>query len=59
MLGVDEWAAFTLGLFVYALVLNGIRYGPAGPALWLRAKFLNQTTGANTPTPRTQPVGPG
>jgi hypothetical protein len=37
-----DGAGFLLGLFLYALVLNTIRYGPAGPRAWLAAKFLNK-----------------
>lgn len=37
-----DGAGFLLGLFLYAMGVSYISYGPAGPAQWLRAKFLNQ-----------------
>ncbi len=41
--GVGETGAgVILGMVAYALVLAAVQYGPSGPLLWLRAKFLNQ-----------------
>jgi len=38
-------AGLILGAIAYALVLSFVDYGPSGPKLWFKAKFLNQTTG--------------
>lgn len=40
--GGKDWAGFTLGLVIYALVVSYIRYGSDGPKGWLKAKFLNK-----------------
>jgi len=37
-----DGAGFLLGLFLYALALNTVRFGPAGAKAWLSAKFLNK-----------------
>lgn len=47
-----DLGGFLGGLFVYALVLNFIRYGKAGPTAWLSAKFLNR------PDPTLKPLKP-
>ncbi|MGI8685123.1 MAG: hypothetical protein ACR2MO_08575 [Acidimicrobiales bacterium] len=44
--GTSDGAGFLLGLIVYAVFLNYVRAGPAGATAWIKAKFLNQTTGA-------------
>lgn len=38
----DDAAGLLAGLVVYALVLSYIRQGPAGPAAWIKAKFVNR-----------------
>lgn len=53
-----------LAFVIYPIVLATIRYGPAGPGMWFRAKWLNQTTGTKTPTPPrstapARPIRPG
>ena len=35
-----------LGMLMAAMVLSIIDYGPTGPLLWFKAKFLNQPAGA-------------
>jgi hypothetical protein len=35
-------AGFFFGAVFYALGFSVIEYGPSGPLLWLKAKFLNQ-----------------
>lgn len=40
--GGKDWAGFTLGLVLHALVVSYIRYGKEGPKGWLKAKFLNK-----------------
>ncbi len=35
-------AGLLLGMVFYALVLSVLDYGPSGPSLWFKAKFLNQ-----------------
>jgi hypothetical protein len=55
-----DGAGFLLGLFAYAMVVSYISYGPAGPAQWLRAKFLNQPGSlakSSSSTPTKKPVG--
>lgn len=39
-------AGVVLGLVGAAMLLSLIDYGPKGPLLWLKAKFLNQAAGA-------------
>lgn len=39
-------AGLFFGAIAYALVLSVIDYGPSGPLLWFKAKFLNQAVGA-------------
>ncbi len=44
--GVAETGAgLVLGMAAYAMLLAAIEYGPTGPLLWLRAKFLNEPAG--------------
>jgi len=42
---VNDGAGFVLGLLAWVLTMQYIRGGPDGVKAWLRAKFLNQTTG--------------
>ena len=35
-------AGLLVGAVFYALVLSVVEYGPSGPMLWFRAKFLNE-----------------
>lgn len=60
-LHVSDPAGAMAGILVYALVINGIRYGTAGITGWFKAKFLNQPmqgqavdalspTGSSSPT---------
>jgi len=46
-----------LGAVAYALILSVVNYGPTGPLLWFRAKFLNIAAGSSSsssaPTPDT------
>lgn len=46
-----------LALVLYPIGLSLVRYGAAGPGIWLRAKFLNQTT--PEPKPATRSGGGG
>jgi len=39
-------AGVFLGMIAYALVLSIVEYGWSGPALWFKAKFLNEPAGA-------------
>lgn len=39
-----------LGMVAYALVLSIVEYGWSGPALWFKAKFLNEAAGAPPPS---------
>lgn len=39
-------AGLFFGAIAYALVLSVVDYGPSGPLLWFKAKFLNQAAGA-------------
>lgn len=41
--GADDLAGALLGAVGYALVLSVVDYGTAGPGMWFRAKFLNET----------------
>jgi hypothetical protein len=41
-----DGAGVILGMVVYALILSVVQYGPTGPVLWFKAKFLNQAAGA-------------
>lgn len=41
-------AGVALGAVAYALVLSVIDYGPSGPRLWFKAKFLNQPAAPQT-----------
>jgi hypothetical protein len=36
-----DWTGFGFGLLLYALGAAYIRYGPGGPTMWLKAKFVN------------------
>lgn len=47
---VPSPAGVFAGAIFYALVLSVVDYGPTGPLLWFKAKFLNQaaSTGAKT-----------
>jgi hypothetical protein len=36
-----------LGAIVYALILSVVEYGPQGPAMWFKAKFLNIAAGSS------------
>jgi hypothetical protein len=40
-LGGGDVAGFLFGLFLFALGMNYLEYGPAGVKGWFRAKFLN------------------
>ncbi len=40
-------AGVVLGMVFYALVLSVIDYGPTGPLLWFKAKFLNEAVGGS------------
>lgn len=40
--GASDPAGAIAGILAYALIVNGIRYGPAGLTGWVKAKFLNQ-----------------
>lgn len=48
------------GLFVgavaYALLLSIVNYGPKGPGLWFKAKFLNQATAKGSATATAAPA---
>lgn len=39
---IEEGAGVLLGIVLYALLLNFVRYGPDGVRGWLAAKFINQ-----------------
>lgn len=39
----EAGAGVLLGMVAYALVLSVVNYGASGPALWFKAKFLNET----------------
>lgn len=39
-------AGLFFGGIAYALLLSVVDYGPSGPLLWLKAKFLNEPAGA-------------
>lgn len=39
-------AGLLFGAIAYALVLSVVDYGPSGPLLWFKAKFLNEPAGA-------------
>jgi len=43
-------AGVFLGMVAYALVLSIVEYGWSGPALWFKAKFLNEAAGAPPPS---------
>jgi hypothetical protein len=45
-LSVNDSAGFVLGMLAWVLTVQYIRGGTAGVKAWLRAKFLNQATGA-------------
>lgn len=49
-----------LALVLYPLVIATIQHGAAGPGLWFRAKWLNETTAApaNLPLPQAQTTNP-
>jgi hypothetical protein len=51
-------AEFLLGLGTWAVVLNGIRYGPAGVTAWFRAKWLNQPMAATPSSKSSAPQQP-
>jgi hypothetical protein len=42
---VNDGAGFILGLLAWVLTMQYIRGGRDGVKAWLRAKFLNQTSG--------------
>ncbi len=44
-LSVNDGASFILGLLAWVLTMQYIRGGQAQVKAWLRAKFLNQTSG--------------
>jgi len=44
-LSVNDGAGFILGLLAWVLTMQYIRGGQAQVKAWLRAKFLNQTSG--------------
>lgn len=39
---VGDLGGFAVGLFLYVLVINYLRYGPAGVTGWFKAKFVNK-----------------
>jgi len=39
-------AGLFFGAITYALLLSVVDYGPSGPLLWFKAKFLNEPAGA-------------
>ncbi len=39
-------AGLFFGAITYALLLSVVDYGPSGPLLWFKAKFLNEAAGA-------------
>lgn len=44
------FSGLLLGAVAYALVLSVVDYGPSGPGLWFKAKFLNEVAGAPAPS---------
>ncbi len=44
-LSVNDGSGFVLGVLAWLLTVQYLRGGTAGVKAWLRAKFLNQTTG--------------
>lgn len=44
-------AGLFFGAVSYALVLSVVDYGPTGPLLWFKAKFLNQAAGSPGSSP--------
>lgn len=48
--GANDLAGAFLGMLVYAIVLSVVDYGSAGPGMWFKAKFLNQTGSSSTTT---------
>jgi hypothetical protein len=62
----QEGAGAVLALFLYPLLINGLRGGPARARGWLAAKFVNRPYGGGPgagkggkPVPRINVVGPG
>lgn len=41
-LSAKDASGFAFGLIAYAIVLAGIKYGPAGVRGWISAKFVNK-----------------
>lgn len=50
-------AGLFFGAIGYALVLSIVEYGPGGPLLWFKAKFLNQAAGAASSSTTSAPAG--
>jgi hypothetical protein len=44
-------AGLFFGAIAYALILSVVDYGPSGPLLWIKAKFLNQAAGSAPVSP--------
>jgi hypothetical protein len=47
-----------IGAVAYALLLSVVNYGPKGPGLWFKAKFLNQAAGSTSSGTATATAAP-
>jgi hypothetical protein len=45
-ISVNDGAGFVLGVLAWVLTVQYLQHGVPGVKAWLRAKFLNRTTGA-------------